>query len=291
MAPETMRIRLTDGTELNLLAAGAGPVLLMLPGWSQSAAMFKHQLTGLSKSMRVLALDPRGHGASSNASTGYTIDQMAADLREVIEQLELTEITLLGHSLSNTFFWRYGQLYDYDRVQRLVIADQSPILCLDGGVSEADRRQAGAVFTPEQLETTCAMFKAVMTANDGGIQAKNATQSMIQPMFSPRFSATELAWATEENLKLPRNLAADLLHDGSLRDWRSVIPTINVPTLVLGGRKSVVPWESQVWIGEQIPGARSVIFTEAEIGYHFAFLENPDRFNREVRAFCSAATP
>lgn len=282
----TTRLRMADGAELNLLSAGCGPTLLMLPGWSQTAAMFKHQLSGLSDAMHVMALDPRGHGDSSNAPDGYTIEQFADDLHSVIDQLGLKDITLLGHSLSNTVFWSYLHTHQDHRIKRLVIADQSPVLCLARTGSPEERLESGVIFTPDQLEEHCAALKASAEADDGGEQARSFTADMIKPMFSPGLAEAEFAWAVEENLKFPRELAARLLNDGSLHDWRAIIPTLDIPTLVIGGRKSVVPWQSQAWIGSSIPGARTVILEEDELGYHFAFMENPERFNREVLAFC-----
>jgi pimeloyl-ACP methyl ester carboxylesterase len=54
---------------------------------------------------------------------------------------------------------------------------------------------------------------------------------------------------------------------------------------VVGGKASLVPWKSQVWIGSQIKGARTEIFEEAEGGAHFMFIENPEKFNRLVKEF------
>jgi pimeloyl-ACP methyl ester carboxylesterase len=60
---------------------------------------------------------------------------------------------------------------------------------------------------------------------------------------------------------------------------------INIPTLVVGGKASLVPWKSQVWIGKQINGAKTEIFEENEGGAHFMFMENPEKFNRLVKEF------
>ena len=62
-----------DGTKLSYLEAGAGKTLLMVPGWSQTAEQFKHQLEGLSDKYRVIALDMRGHGDSDKPTFGYRI--------------------------------------------------------------------------------------------------------------------------------------------------------------------------------------------------------------------------
>src|SRR4029450_6209208 len=49
---------------------GSGKPLVCIPGWSQTAAQFKHQLSGLSDRYRVIAVDMRGHGGSDKPDTG-----------------------------------------------------------------------------------------------------------------------------------------------------------------------------------------------------------------------------
>jgi pimeloyl-ACP methyl ester carboxylesterase len=66
---------------------------------------------------------------------------------------------------------------------------------------------------------------------------------------------------------------------------RDVIPRIALPTLVVGGRVSLVPWKSVAWTATQIPGARLEIFEEEEGGQHFMFVENPEKFNRLLVEF------
>jgi pimeloyl-ACP methyl ester carboxylesterase len=63
------------------------------------------------------------------------------------------------------------------------------------------------------------------------------------------------------------------------------MPRINVPTLYIGGRVSLVPWKSVAWAAAQTPGARVEIFEEAEGGQHFMFVENPAKFNRILADF------
>ena len=104
-------------------------------------------------------------------------------------------------------------------------------------------------------------------------------------MFTKQYSADAVNWVIQENLKFPREYAARLLFDHATNDWRDLIPTINIPTLVVGGKASLVPWKSQVWIGKQIKGAKTEIFEENEGGAHFMFLENREMFNRLVNEF------
>jgi pimeloyl-ACP methyl ester carboxylesterase len=88
-----------------------------------------------------------------------------------------------------------------------------------------------------------------------------------------------------ENLKLPRAHAATLLYNHCHQDWRDVFARIDVPSLFIGGRVSLVPWKSVAWAASQVKGARLEIFEEAEGGQHFMFEENPAKFNRIVAEF------
>jgi hypothetical protein len=74
------------------------------------------------------------------------------------------------------------------------------------------------------------------------------TRTMIENMLSDQLKPKVHEWILAENLKLPRAHAATLLFNHSLQDWRDLIPRIDLPTLIITGRKSVVPWRSQAWI-------------------------------------------
>jgi non-heme chloroperoxidase len=72
---------------------------------------------------------------------------------------------------------------------------------------------------------------------------------------------------------------------GGFTDWRDLVPRIKLPTLIISGRASAVPWKSQEWIHRQIQGSQFEVFEEAEGGKHFMFVENPEKFNRLVMEY------
>lgn len=76
-----------------------------------------------------------------------------------------------------------------------------------------------------------------------------------------------------------------MLYNQFHTDWRSQIIRIRKPVLIIGGRKSIIPWKSQVWINKSIPDSELTIFEEAEGGGHFMFIENPSKFNHRVLQF------
>jgi non-heme chloroperoxidase len=266
-----------DGYTLRYEEAGSGKPLVCIPGWSQTAAQWKHQLAGLSDRYRVIAVDMRGHGESDKPTHGYTIQRLAKDVHDLLTARKLTDVTVMGHSMGCSVMWSYWELWGPERLSRLVLVDQMPMITADPAWSPQEKEDAGAIFTPTSLYETIQKL--------AGPDGARTTEGFIGGMFTKAYPPADVEWVVKQNLKMPREYAAALLFNHATQDWRRVIPRITVPTLVVGGRASVVPWKSQVWINQQIKGSRLEIFEENEGGNHFMFMENPDKFNRLVREF------
>ncbi|WP_049564803.1 alpha/beta fold hydrolase [Streptomyces sp. SBT349] len=265
-----------DGVDIHYVEAGEGEIIVLVPGFSQSAAQFKKQVDGLSTSYRVLAVDHRGHGESGKPDHGYRISRLAADLRALLLALDIGDVTLLGHSLGCTVIWSYWDLYGSDRIKRLILADQGPI-----GVKElapnARAEQRGAMFTFEE-----ALGIAAGLRSD---QALETSRAVVDMLHTPELSDEDAEWILHQNLLLPREHAATLHLDYCGNDWRDVLPRITVPTLVIGGAASVISPDVAEGIAEQIPDSVVRIFSAAEKGSHLMFWENAELFNSVVSSF------
>ena len=261
----------SDGVQLSWLEAGSGQSLLMLPGWSQSAALFRDQFEGLSDQFHCLALDYRGHGESEKTDHGYRISRFAQDVQELLEHLQLGQVTLLGHSMGASVIWAFLDVFGSDQLSGIVIDDQSAAMTLLEDESQSEIENAGAIFPWDQLNQICASLKSP--------DADQVTRSLMDNMLSDQISSADRDWIMAENLKFPRHHAATLLFNHSTQDWRDLIMRIQIPTLIIGGESSVVPEVSQRWIHSQIPNSLMEIFPTDAGGHHFAFLENPARFN------------
>lgn len=270
-------IRTSDNVTLRYIEAGSGPPLVMLHGWSQSAALFKHQLEALAGRYRVIALDMRGHGASEKPNHGYRVSRLAADLHDVIEALDLPSVNLLGHSMGCAVIWSYWELFRAKRISKIVLVDEPPVVVANPGWTPEERWTAGGIMEPDDLYR----FADRLSGPDG----TEATREMIFSMVTPAMPESEKNWLLDVNLRFPRALAARLLINNATQDWRDTIPTITVPTLVISGRASQVPWQSQQWIHHQIKGSQFEIFDGEEGGSHFMFLEGPAKFNACIGAF------
>ena len=274
---ERLAFQTNDGAKLNLLTSGSGRPLVMIPGWSQTAAMYKEQLQGLKGDCKVIAMDPRGHGDSENVTWGYTIQRLAMDLREVLVAFELENVALMGHSMGNSVMWAYLQMFGEERLERLIIVDEPTMLTINPAWTEEERLQKGAMFTSEQLWQSC---------NDlAGSDGDQVTDAFVRNLLSPMIDEADQQWIVRENLKMPRSAASALLYNHGSQDWTETIKRIRLPTLVFAGRGSKSPWQGQQWIHQQIPGSEFCLLEEDEGGHHFMFLENPIRFNQAVRSF------
>lgn len=269
-----------DGVRLHFLDAGKGRPIVMLPGWSQSAAMFRHQIADFARDHRVIAFDPRGHGDSDSPDHGYNPHRYAADLHELIEALDLRDIVLLGHSAGVKIVWAYWELYAADRLERLVLVDDSPRLQDNPAWTDAARAEVGPMYFTGDLDR----FALDLMAPTGEEFTRTAMATMFSPDYIAR-SPDEFAWIIEENLKMPRDRAIEQLYASGGVDWRGTIKRVRLPALVIGAEGSTHKISVISWVAAQIPGAVLRIFKRDEGGSHFMFLENPAAFNQAVRDF------
>ncbi|MBB3769534.1 pimeloyl-ACP methyl ester carboxylesterase [Angulomicrobium tetraedrale] len=272
--------RTSDGVTLHYLAAGEGRPVILIPGWSQTALEWTFQIAHLAATHHVLAVDMRGHGLSDKPRHGYRIARLAADLAEMIRALELSDVTLVGHSMGASVIWCYLELYGEANIDRLVFVDQAAAIVASPGWTEAERLEAGSILSAS--EATDLVER--LAQDDGPL-----TASFVTSMFSEAYPSSEMAWILEQNALFPRPFAARLLQDHAFKDWRDVIARIARPCLCVGARRSIVPWQAMVATGRSIRDARTVIFEIEEGGSHFMFIENPARFNALVSAFLADA--
>ena len=119
-----------DGTQIYYKDWGTGPVVTFSHGWPLNADMWDGQMLFLAQNgFRVVAHDRRGHGRSSQASSGNDMNGNADDLAAVIEALDLKQVTLVGHSTGGGEVARYIGRHGTKRVSKAVlIAAVPPIM-------------------------------------------------------------------------------------------------------------------------------------------------------------------
>lgn len=87
-----------NGVKLYYEEYGAGEPLLLLHGNSQSIEAFTYQIPELAKHYRVISVDTRGQGKSTEDGKLYTYDLFAADMNAFLDYLKLKNVNIIGWS-------------------------------------------------------------------------------------------------------------------------------------------------------------------------------------------------
>ncbi|KAF2430610.1 alpha/beta-hydrolase [Tothia fuscella] len=258
-------IKTWDGVQLQYTQSGpsSSPTLLFISGTNYHVTTYDH----------------RGHGDSDTSTDGYRVVRLASDLNDLINGLDLKDVTLVGHSMGCSVIWAYWSLFTDSRlkVNKVVLVDQAAGMTAEPGWSEECANSISAIWKPSTAHDVAAGLRSPASLD--------VLTGILRSMFTSAISEEDLQWVLQQNLEMRSEDAATLLIEHASNDWRDVLPTINIPTLVIGGDKSLITTEGTRFIGREIPNAKVRIFTEAEKGSHFMYWENPELFNKVVEEF------
>jgi non-heme chloroperoxidase len=149
-----MFFEVSDGTRLAYEDYGTGEPVVFLSSAMLSATMWEHQVPFLTdRGHRCVLLDRRGHGRSDRPSTGYDLDTAADDLAELLARLDLTGVTLVGHSAGGAEAVRYLARHGDTRVARLALVS-AVLPCLRWSEDNPDG------LPPEVLDAQLAEVRA-----------------------------------------------------------------------------------------------------------------------------------
>lgn len=255
-----------DGAHIHYEVNGEGRPLVMLHGWDQSAKAFCENIPVLAQKYKVISVDLRGHGESENVTYGYRISRLAMDVKQLMDSLDVQDAVILGWSMGCSVVWSYWDLFRSERISKMILVDEPP-LCLinesnpDGFSNNPDLEALKASILSDPVEATKGFVDMMIVTPEG--KAKYFEQTL------------------EESLKFPKEQCTHLLLNHVYTDWRDVIPTIDIPTLVIAGKRSHVKVANNEWTHEHIPGSELKIFETA----HMMFMEEPEAFNKAVMDF------
>lgn len=100
-AAAPVAVRSHDGATLRGCDTGGdGPVVVLVHGWTGTRGHLAPVARRLaSDGYRVVAVDQRGHGESTTGSEGFTVEALGHDMRSWLEELELRDVVMAGHSM------------------------------------------------------------------------------------------------------------------------------------------------------------------------------------------------
>ena len=116
------RVAHVNGTSLHYVVGGAGPLLVLLPGWPQTWWSFHKIMPALARRFTVVAVDLRGMGSSEKAFGGYDKKNMARDVYELVRHLGHAKAHVVGHDIGAQVGWSYAANYP-EATAKLVMVD------------------------------------------------------------------------------------------------------------------------------------------------------------------------
>jgi proline iminopeptidase len=277
-----------DGARLHVRDAGEGaPIIVLHGGPDFDYDYLLPDLDRLAESFRLICYDQRGRGRSAAGvrAEDITMRSEVADLEAVRAHYGFGSVTLLGHSWGGLIAMEYAIRHP-ERVSRLILANTAP-------ASNDDYLAMRRAITERRPADDAARMKA-LAAGDAYARGDLATLAEIyrlyfrigvrRPEDLDRLMANLLPHATPEGVLLARAIQSSLYEDTWLREGYDLFPALGrlaVPTLVVHGDHDLIPAECARRIAAAIPGARFVLLEDTG---HFAYLESPEAFGREVRA-------
>jgi non-heme chloroperoxidase len=267
-------ITTADGTEIYYKDWGTGPVVTFSHGWPLNADAWDGQMLFLAENgFRVVAHDRRGHGRSSQPTTGNDMDGYADDLAAVMESLDLREATLVGHSTGGGEVVRYIGRHGTSRVAKAVLLAAVPPLMLQTDANPEglprqvfDDLRAGVAGDRSQFYKDLAVL--FYGANRPGA---NVSQGLLDQFWL--WSMQAGTWGSYASIKA-----------FSETDFTEDLQRIDVPTLVMHGEDDqIVPvHDSARKSARLIKDAQEIYYPG---GPHGITATDPDRINADLLAF------
>jgi len=265
-----VRVQVGD-ISLSCLVAGSesSRPVVFIHGFPFSKAMWGPQMSALASGYRVVTYDIRGHGESDRGDGHYLIEFFVDDLIGLLDALHIDDPVLVGLSMGGYIVLRAVERSP-ERFSALVLCDTR---------SEADSNEG-------KLKRA-AMIRLLKTE---GIDA--FAEQSIKTLFAPdSFTKNPSAVSFVRDTILatpPETIAATHIALSARTDHTDSLSRITVPTLILvGEHDAVTPPSAALSMKERIQHADVHIISGAG---HVSNLENPQEFNRFLKAFLDKLT-
>jgi non-heme chloroperoxidase len=204
---------------------GSGSPVVLIHGWPLNGDAWEKQTAALlAAGHRVITYDRRGFGRSSKPGIGYNYDTFAADLDALLQALNLTDVSLVGHSMGSGEITRYMGKFGTQRLRKAVlIGTIGPYLVkapdnpdgVDRKVFD-DTRAGLKADRPAALREFLKNFYSV-----GGEDGERVSDRVIEANWTVAIGASPIGTVA--------------CVDAWIEDFRKDIPRNDIPTMIIHG--------------------------------------------------------
>jgi non-heme chloroperoxidase len=234
------------------------PSILFVPGWTMPAWIWEKQIAYFSKDFRVVAMDPRSQGESTQTPEGLYPAARARDIKAVVSQLHLAPVVLVGWSMAVNEVLAYVDQFGTGDIAALVLVD-------DDGGAQTPAEAAGALEFIGQIQR----------------DRQKVVPEFIRTMFFKKLQPDGYVdRVIQASLRVPANTAVALLVGKFSTDYRATLPKIDKPTIVCAAKSPYLA--GIVEMQKKIPRSQLEIFDDAG---HALFVDDADKFNALLEDF------
>lgn len=264
-------VEVAPNVKLHITDLGDGPVVVLIHGYPLSDASWEYQYHDLIKAgYRVIGITLRGFGQSDKPYGKYDYDQFAADIKAVLDTLDIKDATIGGHSMGGAIALHYVAKYDSAHISKLALfAAAAPC-----HTKKADYPYP--LFTKEEITQWVELNNTDRPALLAAVGEKftlNATS--VSPGIGAWLGGIEMqssAYAMEQALIALRD-----------EDLRGDLPKIKIPTLIFNAKQDkIVAFALAEQMHKAIPGSTLIPFDKSG---HALFIEEQNKFNEEFIKF------
>jgi non-heme chloroperoxidase len=253
---------------------GTGQPVVLIHGYPLNGRSWERQERDLlAAGYRCIAYDRRGFGLSSKPTTGYDYDTFAADLKALLDHLDLNDAVLVGFSMGSGEVTRYLGTYGSARVRKAALLGAIPPFLLktddnpegvDRGVFEGIKKAIVADRYAYFIDFFANFY------NVDALGGNRISNQALQASFN--VACTAGPYATYACV------------DTWLTDFRADLPKIDVPTLVVHGTADrILPYEVTA---ARLPAlVKDVQLVPVEDGPHNIGWTHPDVVNPALLSF------
>lgn len=255
----------SDGTRMHYLEAGTGTkTLAFIPGWLMPAVIFDKQIKDLSKTYRVLVLDPRSQGQSAVARGSHAPERRIKDIQEWLDAAKVSDFVLIG--------WSLGVLESLDFLTRHPAPGLKGLVLIDNSIGVGKPPGGGSP-------------KFVETMRDD-VKREAYLRKFAAGLYRTRPPAEISQAVVDSALRAPPEAAIQLLQQPYPRTyWRDAVLRQSVPVLY-----AVTPkFREQARILKDTGDPALVSIDVYEKAGHALFVDEPLRFNQAVLDLASIA--
>ncbi len=252
----------TQQPPLHYTESGKGTPLVLLHGFLGSSAYWDELVPLLSSSYRCITPDLRGHGRSLAPEGSYRIEQMADDVIQLLDYLQLPSATVLGHSMGGYVTLALAEQHA-DRLDGWGLIHSTPH-------EDAPQAKENRLLAVSKINS-----EGIATFTDGMVEGLFAPASLEQLPKAVQ-KVRELGYATP-----PQGACGAALAMRERPDRRQILATSRKPILLVAGAQDRLIPSDRLFTSE---GDNIKTHTIASAG-HMGMLETPAELAEIIRDY------